>query len=282
MLTGDLVGLEVQLLQLLVDLGDGLQLVEGQVQLHQRGHVEHAGRDPRVHQLVVGDSQVLQRRQLVEVAGDHAVDVVIVGVQDLQRVGDPRGQLLQLVVAHVQRQQPLGALEGAGDRLRGQLVVLQVHGGQVLLVGELAGGELGELVVHDLEFLQRLGGRDDGLRQLVAVEVQLLQGTELVDGALGHLAVGEQVVVQDQPAEVGGHVVEHARLDLVDLVVLQVQILDASGHRGDGLQLAVVAVHGGGEADGAVALPEAVGPRRPQDVGGPVVIVFVLAQGHAQ
>lgn len=91
------------MLQLLIDLRDGLQFVKGQVQLHQGCRIEHSSGNSRVHKLVVREPQVLKPGQFAQVSCRHTRNVIVVSVEDFQCAGDSSRQLLQLVVAHIQR-----------------------------------------------------------------------------------------------------------------------------------------------------------------------------------
>ncbi len=198
-----------------IDLRDGLQLVKRQVKLKERRHIEHTCRDSRVHQLVVRDTQVLQDRELGQVAVRDAVDVVIIGVEHQKRRWNSRGKFLELVLARVQQNEGLQAFEGTCDALGGQLVLGQVDGGQVFHPRQGVSRERTQLVADQLQLIQRLRKRTRGFGQLVITEEELLQFAQFIKGTGLDLVTGDVVVVQDEPAKVGG-VIEYASLDLLN------------------------------------------------------------------
>lgn len=63
-LTLDLVVVEVQVLQVRADHGDGVDLVVGQLQVQQGGNIEHAFGKPFVTQLIAVQSH---KRQMIHV-----------------------------------------------------------------------------------------------------------------------------------------------------------------------------------------------------------------------
>ena len=172
------------------------------------------------------------------------------------------GHLAKVVPPHVQYGQRLQPLERPTGVLDDVAVELKI--GELCHPLEGVRLDLGDLVVAQTEHLDGLGqvGRDAA--ELVVIQVEAFQFPQLAEHVLSDLVRVEAVLKQHQPDQVGG-VVEHALLDARDLVPLQVDVLDVRGDVGHVVQLATVAVHGGGEIGGTVALQgtvlvQAVGP----------------------
>ncbi len=161
------------------------------------------------------DTQVLHGWELGYVAARDAVDFVIIGVEHQKRRWNSRGKFFELVLAHIQQNEGFQAFEGTCDALGGQLVLGQVDGGQVFHPRQGVSRKRTQLVVDQLQLVQRLRKRTRGFGQLVITEEELLQFAQFSNGTSLDLVAGDVVVVQYDPAKVGG-IIEYASLDLLN------------------------------------------------------------------
>lgn len=226
------------------------------MQHQQVGDVERVLGEAPVREQVVVEADEGQVGEALEVPAGDGLDSVAVQVELVDGGGHLGGHLPQGVVGQVELHEVLEALEGVGlEDAVTQLVVLQVQQQEVLQLAEDPGRDPGDLVLAQPQLLQVPGQGCGHLFQLVLLHVEERQAGELLQHPLVHLS--NPVVVQVDPPQARG-ILEGLHRELSDEVVLEIEVMDAGRDDGDLPEVAAVAVEGGREVGGAVALPGTV------------------------